>query len=299
MNRISQSLMKAVRAYLEGTECGILLREKYVKGRLFDDATAAMRLGAYFEFLLTGAVPKDGKVPQPEYQASRIKSNGGRTNGLGIDDMYEPYRTAHANKARVLEYWDRMGLVMARDKEGKLLVGRKFVKGRHEGTIDVVLEATRRVVFDDMFELRKGDRICVDIKYSGMADDRWSVHGWQWTPAQKQYHGTQAKQYHYLTDLPFFFFVVDPGGKYVRWFRIIITEDEVQAHLTEANFLFEKLNYLDELDLLEARPEVSRCEKCPLKDECKQKHTYPHPIAVRLSADEPRFEITYLNEYEY
>lgn len=316
--RISQSMMKAVRAYLDGGDCGLVIREKYINGRLFGDATKAMKLGTYFEYILTGSLPKDGKVPQPEYkkmslnaQEKIIKDNKKAVDDnvkirqynahlkptrkpkkikeikpekvLGPFDMYEPYQEAHANAVTVRKMWAEMGLEIATGKDGKLLSGWTVVKGRFVGTIDVVLRATRDITFADGFTLKEGDLISADLKYSGLKDDKWSVHGWQWTPEQKRYHGTQAKHYKMLTGLEQTFWIVDPKGNYVLFFRCVISEQAINAHIDEANELYKRLIELDELESLEPRPEVNKCADCVLFSECTFKHTFPHPVAVDLT----------------
>lgn len=276
--------MKAVREYIDGGGCGVMLREQYINGRIFDTASAAMRLGMYFEYILTGAKPKDGKVPEAVYMISKIKANKGTTVGLGVADMYEPYRMAHENRDKVLEQWGNMGLEIFDPLKSKgLTAGVRLTKGRYEGTIDVPLVAVRDIEFADGFKLKKGDVIIVDIKYSGLADDKWSVHGWQWTPDQKRYHGTQAKQYHFLTGLPMFFMIVDPGGKYVKWFRCVIDQAAIQRHIEEGNQLYKRLVDLHTDDVLEPRPEYNKCQACPLLSEgCSHAHWFPHPIEINL-----------------
>jgi hypothetical protein len=282
MFRITQSFMKQMRDYMDGAGCGILIRESWINGRQFDIASAAMKLGCYFEYILTGALPKDGKVPQPEFMKSAIAKNKGTTVGLGIDDMYDPYRAAHRNKERVLVYWNSMGLEIDNPLNTKLSAGVKLTKGRFEGTIDVVLRAFTDTSFANGYTMKKGDRILVDLKYSGLLDDKWSVHGWQWTPLQKKYHGTQAKQYNFISNLDPFFMIVDPGEKYVKFFRMILNQEVIDKHIEEGNMLYERLTYYNEMGLLEPRPEVTKCEGCPLFNECEHAHRFPHPVDISL-----------------
>jgi hypothetical protein len=202
--KISQSLIKDMRSYLAGNQCGLIVKAKYIDDMTDLFTSDSMELGAYFEYILTGALPKSGKVPQPQYMQTPLKKK--KPEELTIEDMLAPYRLAHANKDRVLAYWKNAGFVIAKDKKtGKPMVGMRLTKGRHEGTIDVVLEATKKIKFSDGFTLKKGDRIIVDIKYSGFVGDNISyknIHGWQWSEEQKEYHGTQAKQYSYVFSAP-------------------------------------------------------------------------------------------------
>ncbi len=283
---VTQSLMKAVREYLDGKGCGIILLEKYINGRLFDDMSKAMKLGMWFEYVLTGAIPKNGKPPQPEYMLSKIKANKNSVVGLGVEDMLQPYRDAYENADRVKKYWSEMGLEIENALKTGLSAGLKLNKksGEYEfeGTIDVVLVATRDLHFDTGYYLKPGDRIEVDIKYSGMLEDKWSVHGWQWTDEQKKYHGTQAKQYKFLTGLEPFFLIADPGGKYVVMFHCVVDKAGIDAHLQEGKDLYKRLMDLHSMGMLEARPEVNKCADCVLFNECKYKHTFPHPVEVTL-----------------
>jgi hypothetical protein len=283
--RISYSLITKVREYLAGGSCGVMINETLIKGRVFPAGTAAMKLGVYFEYILTGALPKDGQIPQPEYMKTPIKANikAGREplHGLTVEDMTEPYRTCHENAAALLKLWADIGLEVIR-------AGWKITKGRHNGTIDVVLRATRDITFDKNFSLKKGDLISGDLKYAGTGEDRWSKQGWglfaeSGDNLQKEYHGSQAKEYHYLSSLPQTFWVVDPKQKYILFFWCKIDQTAIDAHLKEGNDLLDRLIFLHKNGLLEPRPEFNKCADCELFKECIHKHTYPHPVLVDLT----------------
>lgn len=291
---ISQSLMKSVREYLEGGSCGMMLTAQYIHGRKFDAPSKSMELGIYFEYVLTGSRPKSGNAPRPLYMKSVIKANlkliekGEEPKELTIADMYEPYRQAHDNAAKLLKLWADIGLEIAKDKEGRSIAGLTVTKGRHQGTIDVVLRATRDIKFDKDFTLKEGELISGDLKYSGMADDRYTVHGWArfnepGDNLQKRYHGTQAKEYKFLTDLHQTFWIVDPKGNYILFFWCKIDESAINDHLEEGNTLHKRLMELNEHGLLEARPEYNKCSDCALYNECAHKHTFPHPVLVDLT----------------
>lgn len=275
---ISQSMIKDVRNYMDGQECGHLVRVKWIDGKLLDNSTASMRLGCYFEYILTGALPKDGKIPQPEYMASVVKKNGGAVTGLKIEDMYEPYRRAHEAANRVKQYLQIMGLELVK-------AGFKIRKGRFEGTIDAIFKATKKIVMADGHVIKKGEQIAVDIKYSGLIEDKWSIHGWQWSPHQKRYHGTQAKQYHFLTGLPLYFLVVSSSKEFdVKFFRTHIDEHAVEAHISEGNNMREKLDFYNSIGF-EPRPELKRCMDCPLFEGCKDRHEFPSAELVDLTIE--------------
>src|SRR5688500_13220029 len=126
IDRITQSFMKAMRAYLQGKGCGYLIETKYVKEEDVEDATESMKLGSYFEYITFGSLTKSGIVPLPEYMATPLKdvAKGKRTmESLTVDDMYIEYRRAHANSKRVIEYFNIMGFKI-------VAVGKKITKGR-------------------------------------------------------------------------------------------------------------------------------------------------------------------------
>lgn len=287
IERISQSFIKAMRSYNAGEECGNIIKEQYVKGILVDRQSPDMAEGSYFEFVLTGALPKSGKIPEPVYMEGPLKKKSKAQ--LTVADMTAEYRRIHANAAYVKGYFEKMGWKI-------IEVGKRYVKGRFEGTIDIVVECTRKITFADGTVWKKGDKLCIDIKYSGLLHNKWEVHGWTWSNLQKEYHGTQAKQYHFVTGLPFYFLVVgktnnevkdDDGNKIVpppeiMLFRVPVDEHMIEMHVNEGNQLHKQLAVEKELGL-KPRPSFIRCGKCPLKDTCEDKHTYPHVESVDLT----------------
>jgi len=281
MKKITQSFLKDYTAYLRGDECGNLIHYKYVEDKLIPP-TKAQKLGIYFEYIFGGALPKDKQVPHAEI----LKSG---------KEMTKPYRDAYDNAKKLRK--------MIEDKGFKIIsVGQKFDKGRFSGTVDAVLEATKKIVFDDGFTLKKGDRIVIDLKYAGTLGDRWNEMGWNLpdlTDDQKAHHGTQAKQYHYISGMPFFFMVhssknsrdgdrnpENEEGSTDSWpielFRVSIAEDSVKQHIVKANHLHEKFEIERETGGFEARPSYSKCVKCAIANLCKDKHVFPEPHLVEL-----------------
>lgn len=286
IKKISQSFVKKMRRYLAGQECGHIIREEFVNDRFLIDPErepGALELGCYVEWLLTGAIPKDGKTPVPQYMASAIKKNGGKTEGLTIADMYVEYRVAHANVEAIrlfLASWDLRIVEF----------GQRLTKGRFNGVLDLVVEAQSDREYSTGVSWKKGELMVIDLKYSGLMGERgqWSnPHGWQWSNVQKEYHGTQAKQYHFLSGWKFFFLVCQSNNKegtqpLIQFFHVPVSPEMVQGHIDEGNHLFDKLKMESELNLFDIRPEYYRCEKCPLKNECADRQTVPAPIMVNL-----------------
>lgn len=282
INWISQSFMVSMREYLAGTYCGNLIKVKYVDGRLLNDQSESMSEGTYFEFCATGAVPKNGQVPMPKFMASAIKSNKGSTEGLTDKDMYAEYRIAKKTAEQLRGCMAAMGLRMVH-------VGKKLTLGRFNGTLDLIVEATRDITFvndQETISWKAGDQFIIDLKYSGLLYDRWSKFGWEWSNIQKEFHGTQAIQYHYIGKMPFYFWVTSPPKKEgdeadMKIFRVPIDQDLIEAHIKEGNKLLEELEYHARIGLV-PRPSMNKCMKCVLRAECSDKHEFPRPETISL-----------------
>lgn len=284
IQRISQSFIKSFRAYLQEQECGIILREKFVNDKLFDDPEGAKNLGAYMEYHTTGALPKNGQIPQPEMMASG-------------KDMTVKYRIALKNAIRLRGNPELKIPGMIREMGLKIIsVQPKCDHGRFTGypdTIVMVVENRRFVQQTDdpqnpiIIRWRKGDKFWLDLKSSGLLDDRWSKYGWAWSPIQKDFHGIQAKQYTLITGLPGYFLVVQSNNSEsemsdVRLFHVPVTKEDIEQHVSMANDYWEQFQVMVKADLFKPYPEMKRCFKCPLKKDCKWRRDFPHPQTINL-----------------
>lgn len=294
IEKINQSFIKDARSYFSGEGCGNIMKEKYINDRLVEDEEpGAMAQGAYFEWVFTelmlgkgkGSLPKNGLVPQPQYMKTPLKAVADKKRtkeSLGVDDMEAAYRKCHKLAERLKGIFDDMGLKI-------MYAGRKYEKGSFVGTIDLVCACTKQLKFADGTIWNVGDQIVIDLKLSGLLNDRWSKHGWMGSPQQKEYHGTQAKHYHMLTGLPFYFWVNQSNQKEeddadIKLLRVPIDGVQVDDHVDEANRLFIKFRNEAEFGFV-ARPSLSRCKDCPLRADCKDKHEFPHPEVFDLTIE--------------
>lgn len=265
--KITQSFMKSMRAYLAYDLCGNILKHCYVDGKEIDP-TDSMNLGSYFEFISFGNLPKNKTVPKPEMMKSG-------------NQMMSPYRVCHANSKFTLAYLDKMGLKIIKR-------GTRLTKGRYEGTIDLMLEATRTIKLDGV-TIKKGEKIVIDVKYSGLMEDRYSQHGWMFSDIQKEYHGTQAKQYHFISGgLKFFFLVVQSNNKegtdpMVKFFYIDLNEKAIENHLAEGNELMEQFEFHSKVGF-SPLPKFNVCNQCQLRLTCKDRALYPEAEYVDLKS---------------
>lgn len=279
ITRISQSFIKDYRDYVAGNECGNIIIEKYIEGRLIeDDEPGAKDLGAYFEYIATGALPKSGKIPEPQYMQAPLKKK--KAEDLLPEDMLSPYRKAYKSGMQFKQFIADIGLKI-------IEVGRKKTKGRFDGVIDLKCEV---IEVKPGYTWKVGDKIVIDLKYSGLVGDTVPArnkHGWNWSPAQKEYHGTQAKHYHMITNLPFYFLIFQSNQKeeddpIIKFFYVPVDEHMIERHVIEANELYDKFVFESTIGFV-PRPSYNKCIDCPLRDNCKDKHDVPVPVEVDLN----------------
>lgn len=276
ITHISQSFMKDMEDYLAGEQCGHIIKHKYVDQKELPGSDT-MAIGAYFEFLVSGALPKNKVIPTPIYMAS--------AKGMEVRDMEQGYRRAHFNAKYVTELLGTMGLKI-------IGVQKKLTKGRHQGTLDLICEAQKDIDIGEV-HLKKGDRIVIDLKYSGLINDKWSKHGWMWMPEQRSYHGKQAMKYHYISELDFYFLVCQSNNEEldknknlfkkpeVRFFKVNIGEEALEQHLALSNQLWDQFILDAELGF-SVKPSLTRCNKCPLAEGCNDKFTYPRAETIEF-----------------
>jgi hypothetical protein len=283
IERITQTFMKDARDYFKGMLCGHVFKRKYVDENFPDSPSDDMRYGSFFEFKLSGALPKSKVEPKPEIMESVLKK---KPNGpFTEEDWYIDYRRAKFNADYVKDILKKMGLEIVD-------AGKRITKGNRQGDLDL----TCRVIEERKFgiiEWRLGDLITIDLKYSGLLYDKWEKYGWAFSDIQKEYHGTQAIQYHYLKGLPFYFLVCQNNNKStedkksfeppdIRFFHVPIDDHQVQQHIIEGNSLYENFKVEAKVGFL-PRTNWKACMKCAIREGCPDMHTYPHPEVIDLT----------------
>lgn len=266
--KISQSLLKGLYEYKAGKECGLVFEKKYLEHRydLFP-ATDSMKLGIWFEYMVSGNKPKSGGIPQAEYYLK-----GENKGKLKID--YETLNTHVANFKKLREYYDfeilSAGVVW--DTESGL-----------SANLDLLCKANKNILNEqgDMV-VNSGDRFIADIKVSGLLDDKWSDFGWDFDNLNnKEKLIIQPIHYKYLSreiegkELPFIFILFNPKNE--NDFRMIefkCSEQTLEAHKIYIIKSVEWLHYYIKKGF-EARPNTVKCAKCPLREDCEFKIDVP------------------------
>lgn len=257
--KISQSLMKAYVDYLTKKECGLFFKAKYIDKdpEAQTEASEAMKLGIYFEFLCTGALPKSGEIPEPDFAYK----------GTPKQKLSEPY-------ARVVES----------SKLFKKIIDHYGIKILEKGlSIDAEINGIPISGVIDIYAEWDGKPVFIDTKYSGLIDDKWNEMGWDLESLHMK-DSIMIQGVHYklladkkmgIPDIPFYYFVFsskDPNN--IKLIRQEVDEEKRQAHIVAIGNISERI----EKDLkfgFSALPSLSRCSSCPIAHKCPSKVDYP------------------------
>ena len=267
---INQSMIKDLIKYQKGEFCGLLFMNKWILHQ-YGKGTKSNDLGHYFEWLCTGALAKgETDAPKPE-----ITKKGEITADFQVAKKQSEY--FHTLKAKY-----GFQLVSA---------GRKIIADdQWIGTLDI--EASWKSIFETYSHLKSEKNpnhiVIIDLKFSGLLDDKWSEFGWN-TEMLPRKQGTmlQAKHYKFLFwkeygfNPPFFFFVFDSKefGR-AKIIYVDIDEYELMAH---ERFLQKAKLYLEQqLEIgFKPLPNYETCIKCAYNQWCAFKEDVPRIINVK------------------
>jgi hypothetical protein len=252
--KISQSLMKALSEYVQGNECGIAFNERYIKKTVEFVQTDAMRLGTYFEYKATGALPRNGIAPEPD-----VVYKGTAKEKLATD--FERADASALFFKALMKFWDIKVLYTNHTMETATM----------KGIADLIVEWN-------------GKPVILDLKYTGMIDDKWSEFGWHKDfLSQKDNLMVQGVMYKLLAketlgidDIPFYFWVFDSKNpQNVRIIEEKVDESRFYQHMDAVNNAKSFIEHTAKTNGWKAKPDLLRCAKCPLKPDCKFAVDYP------------------------
>lgn len=255
---ISNSLIKVIDEYSlgeSGDACGTQLKAIYLDKTASITPSDAMKLGQYFEFKATGAKLRDGSEPQPE-----------TTKSGDFTAEYKRTLLQAANFQIEMKYYGfeiiSIGETWEYDFEG----------------INI------KAILDVVAKNRQGNEVIIDLKYSGLLDDKWDETGWdkEKLPTRRKLI-SQPKLYSWLSlkkfgkIYPFYFFLhssTNPVDRKIYKINVgkedTLCEDvEKQIRFTDETIQFHLLSGF------EARPYYKRCISCPLLSTCKDAITLP------------------------
>ena len=247
--------MKAYVDYLNEKECGVLFKANYIDKdpEAQKPPSEAMKVGTYFEYLCTGALPKSGIIPEPEIVYK----------GTNREKLAAPYERAQQSAEvfkRIMEHYNIKIL-----EKGVYLEAMDI-----DGTADILAE------WD-------GEKVFIDLKYSGLIDDKWNELGWDLESLhlkdslmiQGVHYKLLAEKMWGIDDIPFYYFVFssqDPNN--VKIIRQEVDESRKQSHIVAVHNVLGKIT--SELNSgFKPLPSLSRCNHCPIAHKCKHRVDYP------------------------
>lgn len=246
-------MMKSYVDYLNGKECGILFKAKYIDKIVETAPSDTMKEGIYFEYLATGSLPRNGIVPQPE------KTYKG--------DLKESY-------ARIVKASEFFKQIIKHYKIKILKVGYVISTEDMTGIIDIWAEWN-------------GEKCIIDLKYSGLLDDKWNELGWE-TESLPHKDSLMIQGVHYKLlakeslglDVPFYYFVFnskDPAD--MKIIRQNVDPDKFFFH--KENVLKMKAAIKRDIEKgFKAYPDYRVCKDCPLNETCTYKASFPQVVDV-------------------
>ena len=233
--------MKGLADYANKKECGLKLKAKYIDG-INDNPSEAMNLGNWFEYICTGQLPRTGEVPEPK----RLKSGKLAIEYVRMEVQKDNYTNLmNSHGFEVL----KTGYVFKKDSDST-------------GIADIIA--------------RKDGKTCiVDIKSSGLLDDKWHEFGWNLDSIEyKDKLLIQAVHYKYLArkewgeDVDFYFAVFSTKNTNdALLLKVNVDEDRMVSHgedIENAKIIVEK----GLRDGFKAHPTYRGCTKCFLKESC-------------------------------
>lgn len=251
LNYVTQSMIKDMIRHKRGELCGYVYHAKYITKKLPDRPSEAMSLGHYFEFMATGNLPRSGKPPEPQTYKSDPKK------------LLAKWQTALSQAKRFKEHCKEMDLeiidVGGSDRNG-VIVGNWDFKAKY-----------------------RGEECVVDMKFSGLLENKWDDLGWY--PESLPYrelHAIQANHYHIATGLPFYFWVFDSGSTFKsRLFKVEFTPKKLEQHEILAKTTLKSINLFERIGWNPV-PEYNECFECFLKPHCMDALKAPEPMEIEF-----------------
>lgn len=244
--------MKSYVDYLNQKECGAFFKARYIDKdpEAQTEPSDAMKLGIYFEFLCTGVIPRSGVVPEPEV-VYKGKSN---------EKISAPYE-------RVIESAKKFKEIISHYNIEIVEVNKRLETEEENGILDILAK------WD-------GELCIIDLKYSGLIDDKWNEMGWDLESlSMKDSIMLQGVHYKYLAekslnikDIPFYYFVFSSSEvDNIKIIKQEVDESRMQSHIVALGNIKGRLT----TDRFTPYPTLKRCSKCPIAHKCPSKVHVP------------------------
>jgi hypothetical protein len=262
--KISQSLMKQWTDYLLISEkkkspksyqnCGLYVKAKYIdKIDIKEESSDAMKEGIYFEYLATGSLPRSGEVPEPE-----------KTMKGQLTTSYQRVVAASELFKSIIKHYgiriNKTGMVVSTDTMTGIL---------------------------DIWAEWNGQPCIIDLKYSGLIDDKWNELGWE-TESLPMKDSLMIQGVHYKIlinealgiDAPFYYFIFNSKDSTdMKIIEEVVDPDKFEFHRQAV--LNTKASIEKELEYgFKAFPDYRFCKDCPLAETCDKRAEFPQITKV-------------------
>lgn len=266
---INQSMIKDLVKYQKEELCGLIFQNKWIL-KQFGKGSKANDLGHYFEYLCTGALAKGETEP--------IKPHTTKKGDLTVD-----FKIAKEQAIYFKEVISKYDIKL-------LTAGEKVIaENQWVGTLDI--KARWDSLFeDDLYKDPKNteNTVIIDLKYSGLLEDKWSEFGWHYDTLPKK-EGTMLQAIHYKFlfwkkygyNPPFFFFVFD--SKKVGQCKIIHVDIDESDLIQHEVFINKAKTYLErQLDKgFLPIPKYDSCKVCSFSSWCSFKKDIPPIFSIK------------------
>jgi len=265
--KITQSMLKSFVDYKNGSVCGLVFKAQYMDKVEFPSSDVQVR-GQVFEYLATGAKTKFGHIPEIKRTAK--------------GEPTEPY-------AKIIEQSKRFPKIMKEFGFKTIGIGEIWSTEDAEGTLDLQVITTRDIHINDGMNdilIPKGTKCIIDIKTSGLLDDKWNPMGWHLDfLSEKEKLMQQPVHYKWLgkqikgEDYPFFFMLFSNTNTYdCRIILVNVDESTIERH-TETIEKAQKVISAEIKKGFEPHPSIANCKDCILQSNCSYFTDIP-PINV-------------------
>ena len=141
----------------------------------------------------------------------------------------------------------------------------------------------------DIWGKWNGKECIIDLKYSGLIDDKWSEFGWETdTLATKDSLMIQGVHYKLLVkevlgidNVPFYYFIFNSKNPLdMKIIEQVVDEERFDIHKISVLKAKSKIQLLIQENKFEAIPNFRYCRDCPLYENCDKRQDYPEVVKV-------------------
>ena len=247
--KLSDNLVKSLFAYKNDEECGLKIEASYINGINFA-SNDVQELENYFEYICTNQLPIDGHTPIPKL----LKTGNKSLSYIRMDKQKENYKNIMKSYNWEVEK-----------------TGFAFTNPKYSGIADIIA-LDKNIKSKD----KNKQRIIIDIKTSGLLNDKFSKWGWhndsieeKWDLLLQAIHYKMLAKFEFgIEDIPFYFMVFSNKNDYeCKIFQINIDEATRYQHFQNLENI---KKYLDKCikEGFKAKPTLLRCNVCPMTKSC-------------------------------